>query len=241
MKKDDERKKVLTVEEKNAQGNSLNDYLDTYFPVVRASSISIHDEFLKHEPETSKQKKFKDSLISAIKIGLTDFRAQRMDPSLDENGKIYYQAGKMPAGDKSAKWWIDNAKAFIPEKTSRLGTTNERIAFLGLLIKYLVEEKVYTLTEAWRVVCDQSKELGHYYDSEDAKHELEATGSRRIGEWYDLSNTCKIMFNNKKTYASLACGSFKINGDLYPLSFISNFLDPYATFSNFVGWIVMDV
>ena len=241
MKKDDERKKDLKEEEKNTQVNILNYYLDMYFPVVRASLLSIHDEFLKHEPKTPKQKKFKDNLFSLIKSGLTDFRAQRMDPSLDEKGQIYYELGKMPAGDKSAKWWKENAKEFIPEKRSRLGTTNERIAFLGLLLKYLVEEKKYTVSDAWEAVCDQSKDLGHYYDSKDAKQNLEPTGSRKIGEWYDLSNTCKIMFNDEKTYASVACGSFKIDGDLYPLTYISNFLDPYSKFSNFVGWIVMDV
>ena len=208
---------------------------------MKASTLSIEDNFLKHEPETDSQKKFKDSLITIIKSGLTDFRAQSMDPCLDEKGNICYQTGNMPAGDKSPKWWKKNAKAFIPGKRSRLGTTKERTAFLGLLIKYLIETHRYTLSDAWKAVCDQSEGLGHYYDSKDAKHDLEPTGSRKIGEWYDLSNTCKIMFDDEKIYASLACGSYKIDGKFYPLTYITNFLDPYTAFSNCVGWIVMDV
>ena len=41
-----------------------------------------------------------------------------------------------PAVGRTVKWWKKKAKEFMPEKESRIGTTNERIAFLALLIKY---------------------------------------------------------------------------------------------------------
>ena len=47
-------------------------------------------------------------LISVIKSELSDFRAQRMDPSVNEEGKIFYQAGKKSAIGKSADWWTKN-------------------------------------------------------------------------------------------------------------------------------------
>ena len=188
------------------------EYIEEYFPVVKASTLSLEDEFLKHEPESYEQSVFKERLINAIKSGLLDFRAQRMDSSLDENGYIYYQAGKKPVVGKSADWWKKNAKKFMPEKGSRLGTTKERIAFLGLLIKYLIEEQVYTVSDAWKAVCDQSKNLGHYCDSENEKHNLECSGSRQIGDWYDLANTYKITVDDELGRFALVGGCYNNNG-----------------------------
>ena len=178
----------------------------------------------------------------AIKSGLTDFRAQRMDPSFNENGNISYQAGRKPAVGKSPTWWKENAEKFIPEKRSRMGTTKERIAFLGLLIKYLVEKEGCTVSYAWKAVCDQSKGLGHYWDSDDAKHDFETTGSRKIGEWYDLANTFKITMDEKKASGfSLVGGYCNYNGNFYPLADVSGVYNPNGDYDYSVGWLVLDV
>ena len=117
------------------------EYIEKYFPIAKASSLSLEDEFLKHRAQTDNQKKVKKMLKAAIKSGLEDFRAQRMDASFDEEGNICYKAGMKPAVGKSANWWNEKAKEFMPEKESRLGMTEQRIAFLGLRMKYLIEKK----------------------------------------------------------------------------------------------------
>ncbi len=218
------------------------EYIEKYFPIVKASTLSLEDEFLKHEPETNQQTRFKNALNSAIKSGLSDFRAQRMDACFDEEGNICFKAGMKPAvGKLSANDWKRVAKEFLPEKESRLGTTKERIAFLGLLIKYLIEEKGYKVKDAWKAVCDQSKDLGHYWDSENAKHEFEDTGSRQIGEWCDLGNTCKITEEDEASGFSLVGGCYFFSGDFYPLADVGSFGYPGGVYYRSVGWFVLSV
>ena len=217
------------------------EYIEKYFPIVKASTLSLEDEFLKHEPETNQQTRFKNALISAIKSGLSDFRAQRMDACFDEEGNICFKAGMKPAVGKSPNWWKETAKKFMPEKGSRLGTTKERIAFLGLLIKYLIEEKGYTVSNAWKAVCDQSKDLGHYWDSENAKHDFEDTGSRQVGEWYDLANTCKITIDDEAGGFPFVGGFCSYNGCLYPLANVNSICNPDCEYGISVGWLVLSV
>ena len=218
------------------------EWLDKYFPLVEASQLSINDEFLQHEPETRNQNGFKRVLIKAINSGLTDFRAQAIDPSFDKEGKICYVPRMMPAVGKSAKWWYKNAPNFLPEKNSRQGLTKERIAFLGLLIKNLVEEHGYTISNAWRAICDLSKDLGHYLDSKGAKGELEPTGSRKVGKWYDLANTFKITVDDEKASGfSLVGGNFDNHCDYYHLACVRNVNSPNIVYYGSVGWLVLDV
>lgn len=216
------------------------EYIEKYFPIAKASTLSLENKFLKHEPETEEQRKFKNALISAIKSGLSGFRAQRMDACFDEEGNICFKAGMKPAvGKLSANDWKRVAKEFLPEKGSRLGTTKERIAFLGLLIKYLIEEKGYEVKDAWKAVCDQSKDLGHYWDSENAKHDFEDTGSRQIGEWCDLANTCKITEDDEAGGFSLVGGNYNNNGNNYPLADVNSINNPNNVYNNSVGWFVL--
>ena len=218
-----------------------HEYIDKYFPIAKASTLSLEDEFLKHEPETNKQTRFKNALISAIESGLSDFRAQRMDACFDEKGNICFKAGMKPAvGKLSVNDWKRVAKEFLPEKQSRLGTTKERIAFLGLLIKYLIEEKGYEVKEAWKAVCDQSKDLGHYLNSENAKHDLEDTGSRQVGEWYDLANTYKITVDDEANGFSIIGGNYNDYGTI-PLADVDRVNFPYNVYYYSVGWFVLSV
>ena len=240
MNKTTERRTVLT---SNGERNYSVEYIEEYFPIVRVSELSLNDEFLEHNPETQAQEKFKARLISIIKSGLEDFRAQCMDPSLDNQGKIHFQAGMEPAYGWSPKWWKENAEKFMPEKKSRLGTTNERIAFLGLLIKYLVEENGYTICDAWKAVCDQSKELGHYYDSPElvyGKHTWQETGSKQVGEWYDLANFSKITIDDENGVFSSVGGNYACYQKKSSLTHIHD-LPCDIAFFNGVGWIVLSV
>lgn len=217
------------------------EYIEKYFPIAKASTLSLEDEFLKYEPKNNRQTRFKNALISAIESGLSDFRAQRMDACFDKEGNICFKAGMKPAIGKSPNWWNENAERFMPEKGSRLGTTKERIAFLGLLIKYLIEEKGYTVSNAWKAVCDLSKDLGHYLDSENAKHYYEETGSRQVGEWYDLANMCKITVDDEAGGFSFVGGFYDCNSYFYPLSDVCSIDDPDDECYDRVGWLVLSV
>ena len=210
------------------------------FPIVEASKLSLDDEFLKYEPETYQQEWLKETLMVGIKTGLKDFRRPAMDPSFKDD-KIVYEAGLMPAVGKSCNWWHENAKKFMPERNSRLGTEIQYAAFLGVLIKYLINEMGYTVSEAWEAVGEDSKELGHYWNSKKAKQSFEATGSRLIGLFYDLTNTAKLLSNDDGSVFWIAGGGFNLTSNNFPLADM-NTLDIMLNrnLSYCVGWLVLD-
>ena len=163
------------------------------FKKVPASELRLDDEILKHEPQTKAEQKFKNLIETAIKRGLQDFWRPVCDPSFDDNGRICYEPGKKPATGKSYDWWEKNAKEFKPEQGSRLGDKYEYAAFFVVRIKELVASGK-SVKWAWNAVCNDSKELGHYWNSENAKHyEFEDTGSREICGFFDLANTFKFL------------------------------------------------
>lgn len=215
---------------------------DERFPIVRASQLSLKDSFLRYRTKTTRQKKLRDSIVAGIKEGLNDFRCPAMDPSFDRDGNLVYKEGEKPAIGKSAEFWYKEFKQFMPEKNSRMGTLKERNAFLGLLIKYLVEEQGYEISEAWRAVCDDSKDLGHYRNSKNAKHDFETTGSRKIWLFYDLANTRKIIADNNLAFVFwIGGGSFACDSNLYPIRFVYPIECPSDSINNSVAWLVLDV
>ena len=210
------------------------------FVLVEASKLSLDDEFMKYNPKTEREERFKKQLTEAIKKGVKDFWRPRYDPSFNktETG-ICYVEGKRPAVGKSYNWWNRLAKAFCPERHSRLGTKSEYVAFLGVLIKKLVEIG-WKVKEAWNAVCNDSKELGHYRDSKNAKHVFEDTGSREICGFFDLANTHKIVAEDEENgHFWLAGGLYGINSYCFPLADLRHDFNRDCDYFYGVGWTVI--
>lgn len=208
------------------------------FKLVPASQLSLEDGWMKHQPKTEAERNFKELVETAIKRGLKDFWRPVCDPSFDDNGRICYEPGKMPAVGENYNWWAKTAKEFKPEKESRLGTKTEYIAFLAVLIKELVNSGK-SVKWAWNAVCNNSKELGHYWNSENAKHAFEDTGSREICGWCDLANSFKILAEDEKAGGFwLAGGNYYYFSYDYPLAASSH--NRKFDFSFGCGWLVFD-
>lgn len=212
------------------------------FPIVRASILSKKDFFLKHKPQSRRQEELKTLILKGIEVGLKDFRRAVMDPSFDKNGNIIYKEGEKPAVGKSANFWSEELKKFMVDKNSRMCTLLQYAAFLGLLIRYLIEEKKYKVAEAWKSVCDDGQELGHYWNSENAKHAFEETGNRKIWDFYDLANTFKIIKDDSSDSGiSLVGGYCNYDSNNFPLAGIYNIKNPNNHIFCGVGLLVLDV
>ena len=226
---------AVVAQEKNTMENPQD-----AFVFVEASKLILKDEFMKYKPKTEREEKFKKQLTETIKKGVKDFWRPRYDPALGgKKAGIRYVSGKRPAVDKSYNWWNKAAKAFCPERHSRLGTKSEYIAFLGVLIKKLVESG-WKMEDAWSAVCNDSRELGHYWNSQNAKHAFEDTGSREICGFFDLVNTYKILAEDEETRGFwLAGGCYYGDSGNCPLAdLLHNFnLDHCHNLS--VGWLVL--
>ena len=209
------------------------------FKKVHASELRLDDAFMKHQPKTEAEKRFKERVQKVIKAGLRDFWRPVCDPSFDGNGGICFEPGKKPAVGKSYNWWAKAAKEFKPEQGSRLGTKNEYIAFLAVLIKELVNSGK-SVEWAWNAVCNDSKELGHYWNSKNAKHAFENTGSREICGFFDLANTYKILAEDEEAGGFwLASGNYVSNDNLSPLADLFHDDGRNSGNKRSCGWLVL--
>lgn len=198
---------------------SDSEKFEEIFPIVNIEDISLQDPFMQYEPETFWEKELKNSMIMAKKMGMKNFRKPCIDPSFADNGEtIIYRVGEKPAVGKTVKWWKRKVPDFMPEKNSRILYDIEKYVSLGIIIRNLVEEEEYMIRDAWKIVCFNSKDIAHYRDSKDAKKYLEMTGSRAVGKWCDLGNTCKIVERYKKGGFAIFGGPYYCYGEQYPLA-----------------------
>ena len=254
--KDEAGKLVLTMEssvKKNVQA-ILNSYLEeaeaqecieqlmadetkatTEFETIKIpGSGPFYAELLKHKPVNDVEVAFIDNLKKAIGKSVKGFEVFANDPSMD-NGKLQFVPGFKPVVGCSYNEWEEIAEV----NGLRLGTKDEYILFLGWLITGLINEG-WSEADAWNAVCTNSKELGHYYDSANAKYYFEPTGSRRIVGKCDLANTRKILAKDEKAGGFwLAGGVCNLSGSYGPLANLNlgDYYDYHANDS--VGWFVL--
>ncbi len=214
---------------------------ENIFYLIESESLSIKDEFMLYVPNTKAEAKVKAFIAEAICKGVKKFYRPIMDPSFTYNGmNISFVAGNKPAVGKSYNWWYEVTKRYKPERNSRLGTRLEYGAFLGVLIKKLVEEGK-SIEWAWNAVCNDSRELGHYCNSDNSGLSFEPTGSRCVCGFYDLANTCKILAEDEETGGFwLVSGYYTCDSKNRPLARIYNYRNRYDGCNNCVGWIVLD-
>ncbi len=201
---------------------------------IPGSESPIYAELLKHEPTNDKEAKFIDNLKEAISKSVKEFKVFVNDPSI-YNGKLQFVPGFKPAMGYSYKEWEKLAKA----NGLRLGTKDEYILFLGWLITNLINDDWLRLN-AWFSVCTDSKKLGHYCDSLNAKDYFEPTGSRMVVGKCDLANTYKILAGDEKSVGCwLAGGIYGNYGHCNPLASLALSFN-YNTHINYgVGWFVL--
>lgn len=212
------------------------------FVRIPASELSLEqDWFKKFKPKTENEKKFYEQLREVIPRGVKDFYRPKYDPSFNQEGTgICYVSGKKPAVGESYNWWAKTAKKFKPECKSRLGTKSEYIAFLAVLIKSLVASG-WSIAKAWNAVCNDSKELGHYCNSENAKHTFEDTESREICGFCDLANTYKILAEDEEAGGFWLAGGYYNNfGNFFPLAGLYHNFDRNYDIDFSVGWLVLE-
>jgi len=213
-----------------------DDFADKFI-LIEAESLRKDDEFLKYKTCSNREEEAKELILEAIEKGVKNFYRPWCDPSFVEGSeKICFHPGKKPAVGKKHKWWIEAARNYAPERNSRLGTRLEYGAFLGVLIKRLVESGM-PLKWAWNAVCNKSYELGNYFCYL-GKPNLELTGSQKVLEFYDLANTCKLLLDENEGFW-LASGTYSLFGHAYPISHMGYY--PWGgQGGNSVGWIVCD-
>ena len=216
-----------------------DEYLKKYFPIVDPKQLSMDDAFIKdYRPDTYRQRRKYEEIVETIQIGVPKFRAQVMDPSIDENNNIFYGEGNKPAVGKSPEWWLKKALEFMPEKNSQIGTKQQRNILLCFLIKKLSEEKSINVSDAWYMVCDNSRDIGLYFNSNYSRARLGKTGERNVAGFFDWVNTIKFVQSESMIFVE--GGGFMLNSYDYPLISSEQYFNTKKASNYAVGWITMD-
>ena len=219
--------------------SSILEHLDEMFPIVRASELSLDEEFMKHTPNGIAQERVLSTLTVYIPLGITDFRRPKVDPSFDEDGNLVFGEGRKPGvGKLLPQEWKNLFEQYLPQKHSHMATDIEYDIFCGFCIRELVK-RGYDVERAWYEVCNESSKLGHYWDSHKAKGDFEPTGSRPILSWCDLANTKKFITKGKEFFE--VSGAYKNSSQMYPIAHQGklNYID--YTMQVSVGLMLMDV
>lgn len=127
-----------------------------------------------------------------------------------------------------------------------LATEYQYYAFWVWLINQLVKVGK-SVDVAIKMVVLDSKELGHYYDSENSTKgkDFEDTGSRCVCGVYDLANTYKILSCSNKEAGGfwLGGGDYYDRGCNYPLANLDRStcvgLTPFNGYRGGVGLLVL--
>ena len=209
---------------------------------VEGSDSQIYFDMLKYAPASETEKKFLEFLKEAVDAGVKTFKVPVCDPSIDENGSLQFVAGCKPAVGYS----YNELKKIAIKNGVQLGSKKQYVIFLATIIHRLVEEG-WSKADAFFSVCTDSTQLGHYWNSEKARHDFEVTGSRKIAGKCDLANTYKILKNDEKAGGFwLAGGDYDNLGFYYPLAgliFGSNYVNLGSNYVNLcsycVGWFVL--
>lgn len=179
--------------------------------------------WLQYEPKTDRQCQTKELFLAARAKGrLHAFTCMAIDPSLDPvTGELVYQPGLPPAVGKSYKEWESMFENYAPDRNSRVLSKTEGVCKRLELIGRLVEWKKWSIEKAWNTVCDHSRKIGHFKDSDNAKNDFELTGSREICGFYDLGNTFKMLAEDpweKSGKFLVTSGSYNRDSRDYPIN-----------------------
>ena len=202
---------------------------------VEGSDSQIYFDMLKYAPASETEKEFLEFLNEAVDAGVKTFKVPVCDPSIDENGSLQFVAGCKPAVGYS----YNELKKIAIKNGVQLGSKKQYVIFLATIIHRLVEEG-WSKADAFFSVCTDSTQLGHYWNSEKARHYFEVTGSRKIAGKCDLANTYKILRNDEKGGGFwVASGDYKFYGFNNPLANLNLNFNYDIHFSNCVGWFVL--
>lgn len=185
------------------------------------------------KPITWKQKDFFDSVGEALDAVDKDYSIANLEPSVDENFKIYYREGKNVARYYSCRRWRRMAKAFNPELESALATKHQ----LVLWYAYRIAMGFWTL----HYVCDDSSSAGNYWNSPNAKHDFERTGTRKVGGAKDgIGNTSKIVTDTEEDIFFIFGGDCGMNGEIFSVADFGRVPDSYKEQGYSVGVVVLN-
>ena len=203
---------------KKAEATTITSLTDNRLVKIDPQEPGFFDEVLNFKSTNEDINTFIEAVAEVKETSLEAFYRVMYDPTEAGDHMVVFQKGKRPAVGHSYNWWVETASKMSPVEGRQwhIATEYQYYAFLVWLINQLVKIGK-SVEEALHQVVLDSKELGHYYDSENSTkgEDFEFTGSRCVCGLYDLANTFKIL----QCSNSEARGFWLGGGNYYDCSF----------------------
>lgn len=234
---EEETEKIEEETEKNETSSIFESELE-----CRIDPNLFAGEWLNHQPTTRRQKETLNLYLDAKAKGrLHTFTCMTIDTSV-KDGKLVYQKGLPIKTGFSQKQWEKMLKEYNPSRNSRQMTRTEHACRNLFLIQRLVESG-YEIKEAWEAVCDDSRKIGHYRNSDNHKNDFEPTGSREVCGFCDLGNAWKFIAEDSWDEAGgfwAAGGGYYSNGYDFPVADLGHCYDVDFDYRSGVGMLALD-
>lgn len=222
---------------------SLNCELIKSLQDKRLLKVKITENFFDQVLDCNLENEEIEAFIEAVRevkgAKIADFWVPIYDPSLIGENIVFIE-GRKPAVEFSFNWWKNHVDVIpsVEGKKWKIGTEYQYYAFLVFLINGLIQIG-WSLEKTMEAVVLDSKELGHYQNSKNAKKSLEPTGSRFVAGAYDLGNTIKLLYKNNESYWQ-AGGAYDSESYCYPLADL--YLNHDVDFDNVngVAWLILE-
>lgn len=208
-----------------------DEFMYLYFGDLINNDLLYDADGKKRKFVTERQKKFRADVIKALEnMPEEGFRwIPVYEPSRDDDGNLQYVSGASVLRKLNSYGWEEILQNYSPENGSKM--TSKTTYFLLLL--RLMKDGFATIEQ----LAYDSKEIGHYWDSENAKHKFEKTGERQFGGLYGFAgNTYKIVKDSEsRSGFSALGGDGHGKGYASPLGDVACVGDRYGTKYGGVG------
>lgn len=208
-----------------------DEFMYLYFADLTKKDLLYDANGKKRKFATSEQKTFKANVLEALenmpKRGYSWLPAY--EPSKDENGNIQFVSGQVVLRGLSSYEWESKATDYSPDNGSRMASIT---TYFLLLLRWLKDGHA-TVEQ----LADDSKDIGHYWNSENAKHDYEKTGERQFGGLDGfVGNTYKIVKDpDSGSGFSVLGGRYGNYGFNCPVADVFRDHDPYDRGIDSVG------
>ena len=138
------------------------------FFLVEASKLSFEDTFMNYEPRDEFERNLKRDLRYVITSKMEDFYCSRNSPILSDSDSEIIAFGNFDGEyHKTYRFWNRVSKRISKEKKSRIGTRYQHSAYLGTVMKQLINcgmsvERVWKEIHNIKKLYYLSKELPQY-------------------------------------------------------------------------------
>lgn len=227
---------------KKAEATTITSLTDNRLVKIDPQEPGFFDEVLNFKSTNEDINTFIEAVAEVKEASLEAFYRVMYDPTGDH--MVVFQKGKRPAVGHSYNWWVETASKMSPVEGRQwhIATEYQYYAFLVWLINQLVKIGK-SVEEALHQVVLDSKELGHYYDSENSTkgEDFEFTGSRCVCGLYDLANTFKILqcSNSEARGFWLGGGLYGNGSDYFPLAYLDHYSNVDNDRNHSVGMLVL--